>query len=334
MTDQMTEEKRTPPPPEAHRQSRQSLVLPILLPVGALAAIGLVLFGFSRVLLSLTGHAATAVALVVTVAIMAVATVVASRERLSNSTLFSMIGAVAGVAMLAGGIAILAIGNGEKSGGGAQTISIAAPKGAAATGFAPTTLSVEADKPIALTFDNQDPGVQHNVVIFSEDPAKNPNAVPVFDPKVFITGPTSFTYQVQALTAGTYFFHCAVHPTTMFGTIDVGAGGGGSTVTAKSLAFDTNEIDLPAGQATTLTFNNQDAGVPHNIAIYTDSSKSKALFQGEQFPGVASQPYDIPALDPGTYYFQCDVHNTMNGTVVVGAAPGAPASASSAPPSG
>ena len=132
--------------------------------------------------------------------------------------------------------------------------------------------------------------------------------------------------------AGTYYFHCAVHPGTMFGTIDVGAGGGGgSTVTAKSLAFSTNEIDLPAGQATTLTFDNQDAGIPHNIAIYTDSSKSKALFQGEQFPGVSSRPYDIPALDPGTYYFQCDVHTTMNGTVVVGAAGGAPASA---PPSG
>lgn len=332
MTDQMTEEKRTPPPPEPHRETRQSLVLPILLPVGVMAVIGLVLFGFSRVLLSLTGHAATAVALVVTVAIMAVATIVASRERLSNSTLFSMIGAVAGVAMFAGGIAILAIGNGEKAVGEAQTIVLAAPKGAASTGFASTALSFVADKPIALEFDNQDPGIQHNVVIFSEDPAKNPNAPPIFDPKKFITGPAKFTYNVPALAAGTYYFHCAVHPTTMFGTIDVGAGvGAGLTVAAKNLSFDTQEIDLPAGQATTITFDNQDAGTPHNIAIYTDSSKSKILFQGEQFPGVASKAYAIPALDPGTYYFQCDVHNTMNGTVVVAAAGGAPPSA---PPSG
>ena len=331
MTDQMTEEKRTPPPPEPHPQSRQSLALPILLPLGAMVAIGLVLFGFSRVLLSLTAHAASAVALVVAVAIMTVATIVASRERLSNSTLFSMIGAVAGVAMLAGGVAILAIGNGEKTGGGAQTITLAAPKGAAATGFAPTTLSVEADKPISLEFDNQDPGVQHNVVIFSEDPSKNASATPVFDPGAFTTGPTKVTYKVPALKAGTYYFHCAVHPSTMFGTIDVGAGGAGLTVTAKSLAFSTQEIDLPAGQAVTLTFDNQDAGIPHNIAIYTDSSKAKNLFRGAQFPGVASQAYAIPALDPGTYYFQCDVHNTMNGTVVVGAVGGVPPSA---PPSG
>jgi plastocyanin len=328
MTDQMTEEKRTPPPPEPHPRSRQSLVLPILLPLGAMVAIGLVLFGFSRVLLSVTAHAATAVALVVAVAIMAVATLVASRERLSNSTLFSMIGAVAGVAMFAGGIAILAIGNGEPTGGGPQTIVLTAPKGAAATGFAPTTLSVEAGRPIVLEFDNQDPGVQHNVVIFSEDPAKNPNATPVFDPGAFTTGPTKVPYKVPALKAGTYYFHCAVHPSTMFGTIDVGAGGGGLTVTAKSLSFSTKEIDLPAGQAITLTFDNQDAGIPHNIAIYADSSKAKNLFRGAQFPGVASQPYAIPALDPGTYYFQCDVHNTMNGTVVVAGPGGAPPSAS------
>jgi plastocyanin len=238
-----------------------------------------------------------------------------------------MIGAVAGVAMFAGGIAILAIGNGEKT-GGSQTITLAAPKGAAATGFAPNTLSAVADKPIVLEFDNQDPGVQHNVVIFGEDPAKNPNATPVFDPGAFTTGPTKVPYKVPALKAGTYYFHCAVHPTTMFGTIAVGAGGSGLTVTAKSLAFNTKKIDLPAGQAITLTFDNQDAGIPHNIAIYTDSSKAKNLFRGAQFPGVASQPYAIPALDPGTYYFQCDVHNTMNGTVVVAAAGGAPPSAS------
>ena len=36
MTDQLTEEKRTPPPPEPHPESRQSLVLPILLPLGGI----------------------------------------------------------------------------------------------------------------------------------------------------------------------------------------------------------------------------------------------------------------------------------------------------------
>jgi plastocyanin len=34
--------------------------------------------------------------------------------------------------------------------------------------------------------------------------------------------------------------------------------------------------------------------------------------------GPTTVTYDIPALDAGTYYFHCDVHPTMNGSVVVG----------------
>ena len=137
------------------------------------------------------------------------------------------------------------------------------------------------------------------------------------------------------LPAGSFFFHCEVHPTTMVGTIDSSAGGaagaGGLTVTAAALTFDTDEIDLPADQPTTLTFDNEDAGVPHNIAIYNDDSLSETLFQGEQFPGVDTRAYAIPALDPGTYYFHCDVHTTMNGTVVVGG-PGGGSGAGGEPP--
>lgn len=324
MTDQMTNEKPpSAPAPDTHPESRQGLLLPIAIPIGAFVVIGLVLFGFSRVLLSVSAQAATAVALIVAVAIMVVATIVASRERLSNGALFSMVGVVAGIAMLAGGIAIVWIGTGEETGGGAQIVALQAPEGAAATGFQPTTLSVVANQPIELDFSNQDPGIQHNVVIFSEDPADNPDADPLFSGEL-VTGPSETPYPVPPLPLGTFFFHCVVHPGTMFGTIESaegGGGGGGLTVTAKSLAFSTDEIDLPAGQPTTITFDNQDAGVPHNIAIYNDESLSETLFQGEQFQGIASQDYPIPPLEPGTYYFHCDVHTTMSGSVVV-AGPG------------
>lgn len=322
----------SPPPTDTRREVREGLLLPIAIPLVALVTIALVLFGFSRVLLSLSHHAATAVALVVAVSIMAVATIVATRERQSNGSLFTMIGAVAGVAMLAGGIAIVTIGNGEKPAGPApQAVSLVAPKGAGASGYAQTTLSFEAGKPTDLEFDNQDPAVQHNVVIFAEDPAKNPQAAALFTGDV-VTGPVKTTYHVPALQAGTYYFHCEVHPTVMIGTITVGAGGGGLTVTASGLKFDTNELDLTAGQPTKITFDNKDAGTLHNIAIYTDSSASKALFQGEQIAGVSSTTYTVPALQPGTYYFHCDVHpSLMFGTVVVsasgGASPGSPGAA-------
>jgi plastocyanin len=315
MTDQMTESKPAPAP-ERHGHARQSLVLPIVLPVALIAIIGLVLFGFSRVLLSVSAGAATLVALIVATSIMVVATIVASRSRLSNGSLFSMIGAIAGIAMLSGGVAIVVIGTGEESGPEPQQVSLAAPEGAAAGGFAQTTLQVEADLPLALDFDNQDPGVPHNVVIFGEDPAENPQATPLFGGAI-ITGPLRTVYDVPPLAAGTYFFRCEVHPTTMTGTIGSGGAAGGIGVVAEGSQFDTNELNLPAGEPVTISFENKDVGTSHNIAIYTDASAGTVLFQGEVFPGPATQAYTIDPLEPGEYYFQCDVHTTMNGTVVV-----------------
>jgi plastocyanin len=98
-----------------------------------------------------------------------------------------------------------------------------------------------------------------------------------------------------------------------------GGGGGGAavTVTAQNIAFDTDTIELPADTASTITFDNQDSGVPHNIAIYADDTLSETLFQGELITGPDTIDYAIDPLEAGEYYFQCDVHPDMNGTVVV-----------------
>ena len=89
----------------------------------------------------------------------------------------------------------------------------------------------------------------------------------------------------------------------------------------EDLEFDTDVISLPPDQETELTFDNEDAGVEHNIAIFTDDSASEALFTGATFPGVATQTYTVPALAEGEYYFHCDVHTNMSGTVEVGPPP-------------
>jgi len=323
MTDQMTDEPTTGE--EQPKGSREGLLLPIAIPVVALVAILLILFGFSRILLSLSHGAATTVALIVAVSIITIAALVASRDRMTNGALFSMVGAVAGVAMLAGGVAILAIGKGHEGGGPSakpQVVALVAPKGAATAGFAQTSLTAQAGLPIELRFDNQDPGVQHNVVIFAQDPTKNPQTAALFTGDL-VNGPSTMTYDVPALKAGTYYFHCAVHPTTMTGTITVGANGGGITLVAQGIQFDTKTLTIPPGQPTTITFDNRDAGTAHNFSIYSDPQKSTTLFQGDQVVGPASTDYHVPALQPGTYYFQCDVHPTMNGTVVVAGASGA-----------
>jgi plastocyanin len=90
---------------------------------------------------------------------------------------------------------------------------------------------------------------------------------------------------------------------------------GSPTITARGLRFDRTELVVPAGRAFTLVFDNQD-GAPHNVAIYDDQSAQRSRFVGEIFGGPANRVYAVPALNAGTYFFRCDVHRDMNGTVV------------------
>jgi plastocyanin len=88
-------------------------------------------------------------------------------------------------------------------------------------------------------------------------------------------------------------------------------------VVAQNVQFDTDRIELSADKPTTITFDNRDAGVQHNIAIFTDDTLSEVLFRGDLVTGPDSAQYQIPALPAGEYYFHCDVHPNMSGTVVV-----------------
>ncbi len=89
------------------------------------------------------------------------------------------------------------------------------------------------------------------------------------------------------------------------------------TVTADSLAFDTGCLALPAGEAVTIRLVNAEGAEPHDVAIYTDSSRSRQLFSGDIVDGGESIDYQIDALEAGTYYFDCTIHPAMNGSVVV-----------------
>lgn len=297
------------------RSVRDRLVLPILVPVLVLAFLGLVAVGFAQILLSVTALAATGTALVVAAAVVVVAGLVASRPAIRTSTLASMVGAVAAVAMLAGGAALLLAAKPVEGGeeGPAVTIVLAA-EGIA---FTTDALSAPAGEPFAIDFDNRDAAVQHNVEIFDNEAF---TGEPLFAGEI-ITGPMEVTYEVPALAQGTYWFNCVVHPATMIGKIEVAEGGGaaaeGPTLVASGLVFDTDSIELAAETPTTVGLDNQDAGVPHNISIYGDSSLAEELFKGELITGPSEIDYSIPALPVGNYYFRCDVHPTMAGEVVV-----------------
>ena len=89
-------------------------------------------------------------------------------------------------------------------------------------------------------------------------------------------------------------------------------------LTAENIAFDTDTITVPAGANVTVNFNNKDSGIPHNFAVYDSSFRSERIFVGEIITGPATTNYTFTApSEPGTYYFQCDVHPSMNGDFIV-----------------
>jgi plastocyanin len=89
-------------------------------------------------------------------------------------------------------------------------------------------------------------------------------------------------------------------------------------VTAKNIAFTPTTLTAPANTPFVIKFDNEDAGIPHDVVIHSGpDTSSSAQFDGEIFTGVATQSYQIPPLQPGTYAFSCKVHPNMTGTLTV-----------------
>ena len=91
---------------------------------------------------------------------------------------------------------------------------------------------------------------------------------------------------------------------------------------ASTLGFETTEVAAPAGKPFTITFENKDPGIPHNVVIYagTDTSKDPvwAPKGNATVTGVGDTKYEIPALDAGVYTFTCSIHAAvMTGTLTV-----------------
>lgn len=112
------------------------------------------------------------------------------------------------------------------------------------------------------------------------------------------------------------------------------------TLTIRGERYDHDRITLPAGVVTTITLDNWDAGVAHNIVLFDFGS---AVEHGRVVGGCLSGCADggrelrlalvegpvrqtftfITPLQPGEYGFWCDVHpDTMVGVLVIAAPPG------------
>ncbi len=90
-------------------------------------------------------------------------------------------------------------------------------------------------------------------------------------------------------------------------------------LSVKGMAFNMKAISVPAGAQVTVAFRNDDSGVPHNFAVYTDSSARQKIFVGPPITGPSGTTYTFTApSSPGSYFFRCDIHpSVMTGTFTV-----------------
>jgi plastocyanin len=190
-------------------------LLPVAVPVLALFAIASLVFFMSRVLLAVPEQASTAIALVVAALVLGGATLIASRPSISASQLVAVL-AIVGVLLAGSGAIAAAVGErpeerahtaGQENAG----VSVVARK----IEFVTQKIDLPANKASVIKFDNQDAATPHNVAIATDDSFAN-----VLFKGDVVVGPIVATYQVPALPAGTYPFHCDVHP-TMKGTVTV-----------------------------------------------------------------------------------------------------------------
>ena len=99
-------------------------------------------------------------------------------------------------------------------------------------------------------------------------------------------------------------------PPASAGPIDPNA----PVVVAQNNVFAPATVAVEADEAFTLKLDNKDAA-PHNIAIYRDSSAGQSISIGEIVSSKAVTQ-EVPALAKGQYFFRCDVHHEMTGTIV------------------
>jgi plastocyanin len=91
------------------------------------------------------------------------------------------------------------------------------------------------------------------------------------------------------------------------------------TIVAEGIAFLPASMRAPAGSELQVTFENRDAGVPHNVALYGDAAFSTKLFESEVKAGPVTDRFEIPGLIAGSYQFTCTVHPNMTATLTIGA---------------
>jgi plastocyanin len=90
---------------------------------------------------------------------------------------------------------------------------------------------------------------------------------------------------------------------------------GAIVVTAENQTFSTSQLIVPADEPFTLVLVNKD-GDAHNIAIRTKQGfDGELLFRHDPIT-ASTAVLEVGPIPAGTYYFICEVHPAMTGTVL------------------
>jgi cytochrome c oxidase subunit 2 len=94
--------------------------------------------------------------------------------------------------------------------------------------------------------------------------------------------------------------------------------GSALSLIAHNISWNQYCLAVPGNTPFTVAINNQDSGIEHNFSIYDSFFQKQTFFQSPKITGPATESLDVPALQPGRYYFQCDVHGpAMSGAFIV-----------------
>ncbi len=89
---------------------------------------------------------------------------------------------------------------------------------------------------------------------------------------------------------------------------------GAIVVHAKDRTFDTRELQVHAGTEFNLVFVNEDGDL-HNIAIRTQSGSGGDLLFRFDPVSTKTVVLTVGSIPKGSWFFLCEVHPTMWGTV-------------------
>jgi plastocyanin len=210
--------------PDLTREVRIKVPLPVVIPIGALAVIGLLTYAYSRILLDVPEPVATAIALLTAVNLLGACAFVALRPKITRDQWAELIVVVIypiviGLVLTQTGIVDI---NGSTSSAAASTTG-ASSSGSIEGGLSITAHNVAfSTKTIAvpasggtMTFTNQD-AVTHDFAIFTDKSAtkqlfKSPDA----------GANATIDFTIPKLKPGSYYFQCDYHPTSMNGTLTV-----------------------------------------------------------------------------------------------------------------